>query len=286
VPTKSKDMLSPIERFSKVDVKPQVKVSHTFVSPCYVLDSKLQQNKHINKWSNQARVGMYLGMSPRHSRRVVLVLSLQTGLVSPQMHCKFDDLCDTLKTSSGNRFPRSQWQANAGFREDKDVSKAVTFDRDLNVESTADRNDQQVVAVDQDIDPLNGQEGQYLIYPDVNDGYYRVITRYGRIIQQPKRFGFDDHALTVAWDVFHDDCYLIQEEMNDPIAFHPHAFAASSNPGILYLQEAQAADDGPQFREAMAKEIESHEEMDHWELVRRDALPPKTKVLPAVWAMH
>jgi len=35
-----------------------------------------------------------------------LVLSLQTGLVSPQMHCKFDDLCDTLKPSSGNRFPK------------------------------------------------------------------------------------------------------------------------------------------------------------------------------------
>jgi len=34
----------------------------------------------------------------------------------------------------------------------------------------------------------------------------------------------------VAWDVFHDDGYSIQEEMNDPIAFHPHAFAASSNP--------------------------------------------------------
>jgi len=112
------------------------------------------------------------------------------------------------------------------------------------------------------------------------------MTRYGQIIKQPKRFGFDYYALTVAWDVFHDDGYSIQEEMNDPIAFHPHAFAASSNPDILYLQEAQAADDWPQFREAMAKEIESHKEMDHWELARRDALPPKTKVLPAVWAMR
>jgi len=77
-------------------------------------------------------------------------------------------------------------KAKAGFREDKDASRAVTFDSDLNVESTADRNDQQVVAEDQDADPLNGQEEQHLIYSDVNDGYDRVMTRHGRIIKRPK----------------------------------------------------------------------------------------------------
>ena len=110
------------------------------------------------------------------------------------------------------------------------------------------------------------------------------MTRSGRIIKKPKRF--DPYAYMVPWDVFIDDGYAVQDEMEDPFAFHPHAFAASSNPDILYLHEAMAAADWVQFREAMAKEIQLHEDMKHWELVRWSELPKGTEIIPAVWAMR
>lgn len=114
-PSASHPNESPLERFAQIDVKPQVKVNHTFGTPVYVLDARLQHGKRISKWSNRARVGMHLGSSPRHSRKVALVLNLLTGLVLPQCHCRYDDLCDTLKASAGNVIPASKWQAKAGF---------------------------------------------------------------------------------------------------------------------------------------------------------------------------
>ena len=79
--------------------------------------------------------------------------------------------------------------------------------------------------------------------------------------------------MQIIWkNVFHDDGCSIQDEMEDPIAFHPHSFSASNNPDILYLDEAMAATDWKEFREAMAKEVQSHELMKHWELVKRSSL--------------
>jgi hypothetical protein len=66
---------------------------------------------------------MYLGTSPRHSRRVALVLNLQTGHVSPQFHVKFDDLFETLRPSAGNAVPVSMWQTQTGFVQGKESGR-------------------------------------------------------------------------------------------------------------------------------------------------------------------
>uniref|UniRef100_UPI00293D8CF2 reverse transcriptase domain-containing protein n=1 Tax=Janthinobacterium sp. TaxID=1871054 RepID=UPI00293D8CF2 len=108
--------VAPIELFAQVAVSPRVKHSHTFGSPVYVLDTALQTaGKRIPKWARRARVGLYLGTSPRHSRKVALVLSLRTGHVSPQFHVVFDDLFETLRASAGNVLPESNWQDATGF---------------------------------------------------------------------------------------------------------------------------------------------------------------------------
>jgi hypothetical protein len=103
------DGISPLEKFGQVAVSPRVKHSHTFGSPVYVLDTQLQAGKSVPKWNQKSRIGMYLGTSPRHSRKVALVLNLQTGHVSPQFHVKFDDLFETLRPSAGNVVPTSLW---------------------------------------------------------------------------------------------------------------------------------------------------------------------------------
>jgi hypothetical protein len=69
--------LSPMEPFTQVDVAPRVRHSHTFGCPVYVLDAQLQMaGGQIEKWKERSRVGLYLGASPRHSKRVALVLNL------------------------------------------------------------------------------------------------------------------------------------------------------------------------------------------------------------------
>jgi hypothetical protein len=79
--------ISPLELFSQVDVTPKIKHSHTFGAPVYVLDQTLQnQGGSIPKWSQRSNIGIYVGISPRHSRKVALVLNLETGHVSPQFH--------------------------------------------------------------------------------------------------------------------------------------------------------------------------------------------------------
>jgi hypothetical protein len=59
-----------IERFTGSDVRPNVKDQHHLGCPAYVLDSDMQSGKKIPKWMPRARVGIYLGKSPRHARNV------------------------------------------------------------------------------------------------------------------------------------------------------------------------------------------------------------------------
>ena len=107
---------SPLERFSAVAVRPRAKHFHPFGCPSYVLNSKMQDNKKDPKWSERARVGIYLGNSPRHARSVGLILNLTTGLVSPQYHVSYDDGFETSRKGASGLLPKSRWQIEAGFK--------------------------------------------------------------------------------------------------------------------------------------------------------------------------
>jgi len=59
--------------------------------------SRISRAPSTSSISGKARLGLYLGQSPMHSKDVVLVLSLETGLVSPQFHVKLDSSFKSLK---------------------------------------------------------------------------------------------------------------------------------------------------------------------------------------------
>jgi len=67
-----------------------------------------------HKWKGRSRVGVYLGQSPQHARDISLVLSLETGLVSPQFHVKLDSTFQTLREEGIQVLP-SQWQHKCNF---------------------------------------------------------------------------------------------------------------------------------------------------------------------------
>jgi len=80
---------------------------------------ELQDHKKIRKWSDRTRIGINLQYSSRHALTVSLILNLQTGLVSPQYHCQYDDLFETTMGTQARSIPTSQWQFKAGFASDK-----------------------------------------------------------------------------------------------------------------------------------------------------------------------
>jgi hypothetical protein len=112
---KLKDNPTPIEAFSGSNKVTNPKHWHHFGCPAFVLQEPLQDGANIfHKWKERAKVGVYLGRSPQHAKNVALVLSLETGLVSPQFHCKLDSTFQTL-LEYGTTLPKSNWQHKAGF---------------------------------------------------------------------------------------------------------------------------------------------------------------------------
>lgn len=103
---------SPLQVFADTNVNPNAKHWKPFGCPVYVLDSSLQAGKIHHKWKQRSRVGIYIGRSPQHARNVALVLNIETGLVSPQFHVKFDPSFHTVKQSPEME---SLWQIKAGF---------------------------------------------------------------------------------------------------------------------------------------------------------------------------
>jgi hypothetical protein len=105
----------------------------------------------------------------------------------------------------------------------------------------------------------------------------RVITRSGREVKRPQRYG--DY---VAYQVNTDSSiYQPTVEYVNPISM-----AAMSDPDTIYYHETLHQPDKQNFIEAMAREIDDHNEKGHWRLIRRSKLPSVTRVLPSVCAMR
>ena len=262
--------VSPLEKFSQIDIAPQVRHVHTFGSPVYVLESALQiSGKGIPKWDQRANIGIYLGTSPRHSRKVALVLNLKTGHVSPQFHVVFDDFFETLRPSAGNVLPKSEWQKITGFQKTRSLTKSKSvrmYDPNIPMSETLRWGDSEgqigdeIFVPDNIEDPVadftlpsnhempnhisghmenspSNEVGHKTTSPGQTPTQGEVVTRSGRVSIPTNRMSESIQqqeqgivSLLVEWEVFHDESYEIQEQMENPIAF-----VASSNPDVMYL---------------------------------------------------
>jgi hypothetical protein len=136
----SKDGTCLSERFSGVEVAPNIKFNHTFGCPVYALNSKLASEKTIPKWDSRAIVGLYIGPSPSHARKVSLVLSLETGLVFPQFHVQHHDFFETVSPKAGNPTILSHLQKLPGIRLDSKTEKVKSrISRDRKYTSKEER---------------------------------------------------------------------------------------------------------------------------------------------------
>jgi len=123
---RSKDGTVPLSTFSNSSQPPGLETLHPFGCPVYVLENALQKGHKIGKWEIRSRLGTYLGPSPMHARSVYLILSIKTGLVSPQFHLRFDDFFESTKWDEF--MPLSECKYKAHIMEEK-ASNMQDLDR-------------------------------------------------------------------------------------------------------------------------------------------------------------
>ena len=294
------DKVIPSEAFTKQKTTMKVRQQHTFGCPVFALNNKLQGGKYLSRWSSHARIGIYLGMSPQHARSVALVLNIKTGLVSPQFHVEFDDLFERVSEKAGNKQVDSRWQVLSGLRAaPKQPTLTVTppgvqgvvvdpFPDEADIPDTEiiDDSFDEPFPSDDWNDSGAPMQPQPTIHADESPGLgtQEGVRRSTRTRQPTQRMleSVEQESLALAFQ--HDETMekelQLQDDMADPIAF-----AASSDPDNMYLHEAMKAPDKKQFMKAMVKEVDSHQDNEHWELKKRSSIPAGKKVLPAVWAM-
>ena len=87
--------------------------------------------------------------------------------------------------------------------------------------------------------------------------------------------------LSILDDVDGDAEVQAQEMLLNPIAY-----AASSDPNTMYLDQAMKQPDRKQFIQVMAEEVAAHTNNQHWRLILKLQVPCGTSILPSVWAMR
>jgi len=316
--------LPPISTFTDSKEHPKTKHFHHFGCPVYVTDNAMQQGRKGSKWMSRARLALYLGTSPLHSRSVALVLNLRTGMASPQFHVAFDDMFETVRKKSGNP-QHSLWQTVTGFKEPPvqqsvptPLSTLGTGASDGNglgsrpptgpnvASSVRTSNDQASPLfdpIDQVTRDLTGDgvshdrgtpqgpstsRAQQANPPlgSTNDGGLRRSNRPRVPTQRLKESGLP-LAFTTRIDgelLYYAD--QAEERLQEEMS-DPIAFAArASDPDTMHFHQAMKQPDRAQWIKSMQDEVQAHCDNGHWEVVHRSTVPENTKVLDAVWAMR
>ena len=95
---------------------------HVWGSPVYVLDGTISDGKKIPRWKPRSGRHVYVGAGPtgaNHSHSIPLILSLDTGKITPQYHIVFDDWFNTVSTTDGTPidFNHPDWYQTFGLTE-------------------------------------------------------------------------------------------------------------------------------------------------------------------------
>ena len=297
---------APMELFAATRVTSNSKHWKPFGSPVYVLDNDLQGQGPFHKWKHRARVGVYIGKSPQHSRNVALVLDRTTGLVSPQFHVAFDPSFDTVK----DIISPSMWQAKAGFvaqREPASKSKQARTSMPGGTERSSiparsskkrKRKESQAQAIGNNNPAAATAGDDGLPAPqiggeptEVDQQVVETTTRSGRKAKPAPRL-IEAMAAEISQATADDVegelfCYVAMFPDDDMIDYDDplHAFKAVSDPDTLYYHEAMREDDSEQFKTSMLKELTDQFENGNFTVIHRSEVPKGSTILPAVWQM-
>jgi hypothetical protein len=146
----------------------------------------MQDGKKARKWEDRTRIGINLGYSPRHAHSVSLILNIETGLLSPQYHCSYDDLFETTTGTQARSIPRAKWQHKAGFA----IMEEMDSPYDEEVRDNPQDHDEQVEETEYEgaHEDEDNKDVEYISEKESQANPY--ITRSGRISRAPDRLKY------------------------------------------------------------------------------------------------
>jgi len=274
----------------------------------------------LQKWQPRARLGVYLGHSPCHAGTVALVLNPSSMHVSPQYHVAFDDHFQTVPYLATKDIP-PVWRelvtkAESSSVEDYDLAQhwveAQANNEILDQEGEQLLSDERIqptkVSFDDSDNVVKSPEGDKNVelllqptLPDINELSRRKSTRIRRPTEKAMRS--DDKAMKGMFGLA-----TIKEVLNITKISKIHAFvthlenvktlfddtvnkvhfyafnAVASTNDVYTLKQMLRHKDVKEFVNAMIKEVQDHEERDHWILFERKKMPKGAKTILSVWA--
>jgi len=262
------------------------------------LGSKLQNDKRIyNKWESRSKVGIYLGHSPLHARNIALVLNMDTGLVSPQFHVRFDKSFETIEKP-----PHHRWLAMAGFTGDKRSAVTLTSQGDF-VQSKRRRKDDagkpdyNKATVPPDTVPTRMHPNYEIDGKISNQNKNNIKMNQTHQLQPagvaakatraiPSKPEGDIEAVKRNEEILYAHQLMIVKGNQGVHPHDIHIYKATSDPDTLYHHQAMKQPDADKFRVAMAKEWEDQRRNDNFEIRKKSEVPKGTTILPSVWQMR
>jgi hypothetical protein len=315
----------PLNIFAKSNVATNPKHWYPFGCPVYVLDNDLQAGKKIDKWSDRARVGIHLGHSPAHARTISLVLSLQSGLASPQFHVHMDPTFQTLRKAFGGRPPVSLWQSKCHFVKDNtsDPAPSSRHEGIPSLESPAPESANEIGTTlstapsalpsdehNGETPPEGNLESQRTENGPRGSSEHPTLVRADEQGQEPptgmpippgtsqvRRSSRVHRPTKRLIEMFEAELQFARANgvAYETLAYPDHdvvdtqhpmvAFAVSADPDTMYLHEALRQPDRKNFIDAMAKEVDMQTQNGNWSITRRSQVPEGASILPAVWSM-
>jgi hypothetical protein len=267
------DGSSPIKGFAKVNVAPKLTAHHMFGCPVYAWRDKTK------KWDPKAQLGINLGPSLRHAGTVSLVLNLQTGNVSPQFHVQYNDFFETVRPSSGNPTTFSQWQLLSGIKATQAEQRFNLFGspRAQREPSSRDQPQTPIPVTEHQTETHDAPNNEVMTGDEaelhVNDTQGRT-TQSGRTVRltdkmresleqcgqgivsyEARTYDDSDEAY---YDALHEDDYVLQDAMDNPIAF-----LTQTDADTMYFDQAMQAPDRKEFVKACIKEVNDHIDRKH-----------------------
>ena len=247
-------------------------------------------------------MGIFLCHSPHHATSVPLILSTQTGLVSPQFHCVFDDRLETVKNKPNDT---SLWQHKAHFRKHaSDKTNNLLISTPTNAQAPTPHLPPYASEIpaallqlpDPSVPQANDEPDQVMIPeapeapqaaadlpqavpaapepPGAPPPTYPIniaptgTMRTGRQVRTPSRFGYAVYLANTALAGIADLHPLACLQMVSADIQQPEGY-----PDAMPLEVALAQPDRDKFIGAMEKELKQHSELKHWRIVHKFQVP-------------
>ena len=304
-----KSRFTPSQLFSTSSINDNPNHFHPFGSPVYVLAQPLQQKLPFSKWSKRAKRGLYLGTSPHHARNISLVLDLQTGLVSPQMHVAHDNNFLTVKDDD----TKYNWSIKAGFqststntqpkRSTTPLQRRSKRQKHTNGTNTASpsnppRVPQSNATMGKNMSSTavgSSQTRSNTLNPVTNDTTMRVPTPTTRPKRLPKPVQRLITAMTaelslpseggIEGEIFSLHSLFPDHEENstsNPLL----AYKSTSDPDTLYYHQAMKQPDREEFQKAMHREMKDNFDCKNFEIIHKSRIKNDATILPSVWQLR